>query len=241
MNIMKQQVRTTVVFTVMIAVASGLTGAFASDIFVNDSTEGNSLGSTGMMMGHITMFVTDEDGAVTSYQQSDNIIVDMGEDCALKLLFGGNGTFSGTATGTTACGDDLSDTTRSFNYIGIGNQTAGTDTAASTNVALVDEHDQVGSGFERAPATTLTFASAAGGSSGSVVLERQFTNITPGVTGSMSVTESGLFNQTGISGSGMFARQTFDAVVVDKGEALTVQWTINIGGTANALGGAEET
>lgn len=240
---MKQQVRTTVVFTVMIAVASGLTGAFASDIFVNNSIEGSSLGSTGSMMGHVTMFVTGADGSILSYVQSDNIIVDQGEDCALKLLFGGNGTFAGTlSTGTTACGSLTSDT-RSFNIIGIGNQTDGTDTALSTDAYLEDEHDDAGSGFERAVADSIVFTSAAGGSSANVVLEKQFTNTDPGTTGSMSVTESALFNSTSTLGNddGVFAVQTFDAVVVDKGEALTVQWTINIGGTANALGGSEET
>ena len=40
-------------------------------------------------------------------------------------------------------------------------------------------------------------------------------------------------------GNGMFARQTFADVTVGDGESLTVEWTINIGGTGTFAGGEE--
>lgn len=231
---MQQQVRTIGLFGAVLAIASGLTGAYASGLFDNSEFD-SSLYQTGLIMGHVTLTVADENGNIVDYRQSDNVIVNQGEDCAAMLLFGGNGTYIGSGS-TGACLGD----TASFNKIAIGNGSGTVNFALESDNELRTEHNMTSTGFTRAQDTTPVFTAATGvsgtgGSAGAqVVLSNEFTLSTTDVSGtSLDVTESGLFNNTSAGSDGMFAHQTFAAVTVDDTESLTVEWTINIGGTGS--------
>ena len=240
---MQQQVRTTVIFGAIVALASGLTGAYASGLFVDDGFEASSLTQTSFMTGHLELTVRDADGIIQAYRQSDNIIVDSGEDCAAMLLFGRNGTAAAPAgTSTTACWHG----TESFDVIAIGNRTGSADDGATANNSddlLFNEHNATANtiGFERTRVAAPVFTAAGAGTAASVVLSNDFTlNAGPLSTTSAVVDESGLFNSTTALANGMFAHQTFSAVTVDNTESLTVEWTINIGGTGTLTEVGEE-
>jgi hypothetical protein len=82
--------------------------------------------------------------------------------------------------------------------------------------------------------TTATSSEAA-----SVVMSSTFTNNNGVGNTAINVNESGLFNMTDgdINNDAMFARQVFSTITLNPGDSLTVQWTINVGGTGTITGG----
>ena len=236
---MQQNIRTMGLFGAIIAIASGLTGVYAAEVFVSDGNEPLLLQS-GQVLGHVTLTVKDADGLINEYRQFDNVIVNNGEDCATMLLFGRNGT---GWSGTNACGGE----TRSFNVIAIGNGTSITSAFDEDDSALFTEHNGTSGanpiGFERAADSDVVMTAATSSTAAQAVISNEFTlaipgNYAPGTT-SIDVTESGLFNSTVAESVGMFAGQSFTAVTVDDTESLTVEWTINLGGTTTFTGPEE--
>jgi len=217
---------TTLVLGVALAVVAGL---FSSTIFglVGTKTDTQTNPSAvAMMTGHVETVVTDALGNVKEYRQSDNLIVNQGENCVLKMLFGANGGAS-VGDGTNTCTGAI---TSGFRVIAIGNSSA---PATNDQTSLINEYNATSgnAALARKTATliTLTNSTATSGiSQATALLEATFTN--GGTT--QSVTESGLFNDTNTSIDGMFARQQFTAVSLNNGDSLTVRWTVNIGGTS---------
>ena len=61
-----------------------LAGILATQgLYTNNPTSTAAFG----FLGHVTTIVTDENGQIKAYQQSDNVIVDTGVDCAADILF----------------------------------------------------------------------------------------------------------------------------------------------------------
>ena len=231
-------------FGTVVAIAAGLISAYGLPEFsANESSF-----AAAQMLGHVTMKHLDANGNVIGYQQSDNIIVDRGESCVLKQVFGttADGTIVATDGGLTDdCGADLFSDPGVFDVIAIGN---GTGVAAAGDTALNSEHNVTGtgSGLERDESASTTKTYSDGVDSAQVVLSAQFTN-SYGAGLSYDVTESGIFNSTGTPTGAtvdpntmLFAHQTFTPITLDNGESLTVEWTVNIGGTTT-LGGSEPT
>ena len=48
----------------------------------------NSIKSTAGFVGHITLTAVDEDGNIVAYRQTDNTIINTGDDCILEEIFG---------------------------------------------------------------------------------------------------------------------------------------------------------
>lgn len=221
---MKTDKRTLFLGVALVIVAGLFTANVSGLMSVKATPIAKTMGANGAYMtGHVTTILTDSDGNVKQYRQSDNVITNNGENCVSKLLFqaaGGSGLGSGT--GTSVCTGALS---HAWDIIAVG---TGTGKANGTDYVLGTELTT--NGFQRAAATTKTFTNSSGSgatSSAQVVLAKTFTN-----TGtSVQVAESGLFNNTSANTNGMFARQNFTAITVANGDSLTVQWTINIGGT----------
>jgi hypothetical protein len=223
---------TTILFGVSLAVVAGL---FGSGIFGLTITKADqaSLGTTGLFTGHVTTTLTDSEGNIKEYRQSDNLIVNQGENCALKLLFQAVPSQAGNSvcTGSNTIG---------FRYIEIGNVSASqSGTPASplaTDVRLYGSHNNTGNagnnpGLLRKEATTITWTnSTLSSGQAQVVMAATFTN---SGTSSKTVNESGLFNNTAANfqTDGMFARQVFSTITMAPSDSLTVQWTINVGGT----------
>lgn len=209
---------TIVVIAAVIATGAGFLGySFAS----NQPSPNQSLITSAMMNGHIQLIVTDSDGQIKAYRQTDNAITTKAENCVAKVLF--KGPSSGTGAGCTGA------LTNPFTYIAVG-----TSSASETNTNTDLGTELAASGLSRALATTVTITNSTtggtGSSSASVAISKAFS-----VTGSQTVTEAGLFNDTlaNANTDAMFARKVFTGVSVANGDTLTVSWTINIGNTTS--------
>ncbi len=202
-----------VLLSTALAMVAGMFGAQISGIFDESGTD--VANSTGFAVGHVIMYTTDsETGVIKEYRQSDNLIVNNGENCAAKMLFrGGNATGSSVCTGAN---------TEGFNYVAIGTSSTEAEDAQNALVILATE-----TGLATPIQGSIVWTNASG--IGGAVTQITSVFINNG-TSTETITESGLFNGTSSSTSGMFARQTFTGIPVDIGDLLTVEWTITIGG-----------
>jgi hypothetical protein len=217
-----------------IAVLSGGLGLSLTDIFEDQNlvtSNAVSSGTTGFLMGQVIIEAKNADGEVIAYRQTDNEVVDDGEQCILKMLFSSNYLEAGLGRGEyttlpvntegseySACTGAL---TQAWDVIAIGTTAA---TVADKLVKLAAE--STADGLGRKVADTKTWYNGTGGSNADntkIVLKRTFTS-----TGSHTIVESGLFNSTTPGGSGMLAYQTFTGVVLTTGDSITVQWTFTV-------------
>ena len=218
-----------VAFMAVLAIGSGIGGYGLANMNTPEVIQSEPLVVPALFSGHLMVEVQDADGNIKAVREADNIITQNAEDCAMRALFSDNYN-SGTASAGSAC---LGAMTVPFTYIavgtgGVGNQEVGTEQTLATETAS--------NGLTRAPATTVTWANATGGSeadiAAQIVLSKQFT-----VTGGpQTINEAGLFNGTQGTTDSMFARKTFAGVSVDTDDTLTVQWTISIGNTTTSVG-----
>lgn len=218
-----------IVLGLALAITGGLFGANVSGLMDQKSIQSPQSGA--YMTGHVETVLTDSNGIVKEYRQSDNLITNTGENCVLRLLFQDDGAASGQGVGnvgTTVCVGGIN---APWHFIALG---TGSTTVNGTDTTLATETSALGLG--RGIATTKTWAnSTASTSTGSaqIQMERTFTNNSGG---QVTVTESGLFNETSNSNTdSMFARQVFSGIAVNNGDSLTVRWTINVGGTSFTL------
>ena len=118
-----------------LAVTSGGLGLSLTGVFDNDDgviAASNTV--TGFMMGHLTIEAHNEMCELIAYRQTDNEVVDDGEQCILRLLFQEDGRDGqGGDFGTGACTGALNG---AWDTIAIG---TGTTAAADTQVLLVNE------------------------------------------------------------------------------------------------------
>ncbi|MGY5142178.1 MAG: hypothetical protein ACW9WZ_03940 [Nitrosopumilus sp.] len=198
-----------------LGVIGGVFGLFVTGVFDTESISATYAPSTGMLMGHAIIEAHDSEGNLIAYRETDNEVVDSGEQCVLKMLFGAGGP---AAAGTTVC---TGATTQPWTTIAIGT----TNTAASdTQVQLLNETSS-SVGLTRGVATTQTWQNGTGATATQITLSKTFTN----GGSSHTITESGLFNSTTVSGSGMLARQVFSGVTLANGDSITVTWTFSVG------------
>jgi hypothetical protein len=104
---------TTLILGVALAVVAGLFSAAAFGLIGTKTDAQTSTTATGLFTGHVTTIHTDAAGNVIGYRQTDNLIVNQGENCALKLLFQA---VPGDAGNTVCAGAN----TEGFRYIAIG-------------------------------------------------------------------------------------------------------------------------
>lgn len=177
--------------------------------------------ASGFMMGHLQIETFDKDGNLKDYRQTDNAVVDDGEQCISKMLFGTTQASAGRGeyTGTSACTGAL---TGAWDVIAIGTDSTA---AADTQVILLNETAS-SDGLERGVATTKTWTNGTGSTTTKIVMSKTFTSDSPR---DHTIQESGLFNSTTVAGSGMLARQTFSGVTLSDGDSITVTWTFTVG------------
>ena len=233
-----------------IAVLSGGLGLSLTDIFEDQNLMASnavSSGTTGFLMGQVIVEARNADGEVIAYRQTDNEVVDDGEQCILKMLFAssgglldantddGRGQYLGTdnctgiltgawdviaiGVGTTGHGDAGIMATAALHDLFSGLETeCQTGINVGTNTCLADPL------LKRGIATTKTWTNGSGGTDTKIVLAKTFTSGTVA-----SITESGLFNSTTVSSGGMLSHKTFSAVSLTSGDSITVTWTFTVG------------
>ena len=197
-----------------LAVISGAFGLSVTGVFDNNDKPiiSSIVKNGGMMMGHAVIEAYDSQGNLKAFRETDNEVVDSGEQCVLKMLFGGGGP---GAAGTNVC---TGANTAPWTIIAIGTNSS---TANDFNMKLHAEEDGT---LSRGWATGITWVNGTGDTTTKITLSKTFTS-----DSTTTITESGLFNSTTIAGSGMLARQTFSGVALSNGDSITVTWTFTVG------------
>ena len=227
-----------------VAVLSGGLGLSLTEVF-DDQKPMSSNATTGFLMGQVIVEARNTDGELIAYRQTDNEVVDDGEQCILKMLFASyidpnvstnNGRGEYTSTNENNGGEDVNNAacsgilTGAWDVIAIG---VGTGITVNDKDVILDTElttSHASGTLDRKAATTKTWNNGSGLGAGDatnytkIVLKKTFT-----ASGAAEVTESGLFNSTTVAGSGMLAHQAFTAVVLADGDSITVQWTFRVG------------
>ena len=216
---------TTLILGVSLAVVAGLFGSTIFGITDSNNSAQTSASATGLITGHVITTLRDSDGNIKEYRQSDNLIVNQGENCVLKMLFSGSG---GSGTGTNVC---VGQNTAGFRIIQLGNSSQ---TVQSSDYKLGGPYNATSGVPSLVPkvATTVTWTNSTGSGSGTTAQAVLAATFTSTQTAQQTVSESGLFNSTDDSTNALFARQTFTGISMNNGDSLTVQWTINVGGSS---------
>ena len=123
-----------------------------------------------------------------------------------------------------------------WDVIAVGEGTVGGTAVTVDDNAVGLGIEVVGSGLDRANASTKTWNNGSGTCSSpgdaectSIVLKHTFT-----ASGTKTITESGLFNST-LNGTpaalhnGMLAVQTFTGIALTADDSITIQWTFTVG------------
>ena len=204
-----------------VAVLSGAMGMSVTGVF-DEPKLMTSNAATGFLVGHVEIEARNIDGDLIAYRQSDNAVVDDGEQCILKMLFGSTGQTNAGRGEYTSTGDCTGVLTGAWDVIGIGTgATAVRDDDVKLEAELVS-----GVGLDRTIATTKTWSNGTMADATKIVLKNTFTHT---ADATVAVTESGLFNSTTVAGSGMLAHQTFTAVSLTQNDSITVTWTFTVG------------
>jgi hypothetical protein len=200
-----------IVFAAAMALGMVFVSGFSQSMFVASTTDAKAASQMGIF-GHITLTATNPDGKIISYIQTDNLIVNRGENCVAETMF------NVTTMGDNACiGKGV--TTDRFTFIAIGNGTVSIDVndtklAQEVNRTQDIDPDVVSSSGTGDP----------GDSSALVTLTAEFT-----AGEAVTIEESGIFDAAGKDAGNMLARKTFNPISLAKDDKLTVEWEITIG------------
>ncbi len=209
-----------ILFAAAMALGMVSISGFSQPLFVA-STDMKAVNHMGMM-GHITLTATDQDGNILSYIQTDNLIVNVGENCVAESIFNVTtaNAFLCDGAGAHIGGNGVAD--GGFTFIAIGtNNTA----VAATDQALGNSTSEVSRIKANSTSIVDSTGTQAGGNSKAVVtLTGIFT-----ATGTPTITESGIFDKVMAADENMLARQTFTGIPLTVGDKLTVEWEITIG------------
>ena len=181
---------------------------------ISDTKPGEQVG----MLGHLTLTATTPEGKITSYIQTDNIIVNRGENCTVESLFNVETSGADECLGSGVAADG-------FTFIAIGD-------GGDIEMEMADDK-KLQNELARLQDTDPEHEDAEGaGAEGAVVTLRAV------FTADMAETidESGIFDADTDDGNdpllpdgNMLARKTFDEISLNSGDKLTVEWEITIG------------
>lgn len=202
-------------------VGAGLASAsLTTPLFLASTQTTNMEKSSVGMMGHITVIAFDADGNIKSYLQSDNQVVDQGENCVAEVLFD-----VASANATTLCSGTGSTTgshgpnANGFNFLAIGTSAA---------IVVPDQKvltTEVESRLDAGATGTVSMTDSEGqGTTKAVVTIVDTFTMGSGAT----IEEYGLFDAS--TAGNMFARQTPGPTILSGSDTLQVTWTIDVGG-----------
>jgi len=206
-----------ILFAAAMALGMVSISGFSQPLFVA-STDMKAVNHMGMM-GHITLTATDQDGNILSYIQTDNLIVNVGENCTAESLFNvtttGAEECAGAGIHTAPNGINQGVADGGFTHIAIGE---GLTVAAEEDTALALQPE-----IDRQKDNSPTVVSSLGANPTEAVVT---VSTVFEATKASSITESGIFDSA--ADGNMFARQIFDPIPLTIGDKLTVEWAITI-------------
>ena len=200
-----------IVFAAAMALGMVFVSGFSQSMFLASTPE-TKIDSNVGIFGHITLTATNPDGKIISYIQTDNLIVNRGENCVAETMF------NVTTMGDNACiGKGI--TTDRFTFIAIGNGTVSIDVSDTKLAQEVNRTQDIDPDVDSSSGTGDPGASRA-----LVTLTAEFT-----AGEAVTIEESGIFDAAGKDAGNMLARKTFDPISLAKDDKLTVEWEITIG------------
>lgn len=171
----------------------------------NEDISANSVKSTAGMLGHVTLTAMDEDGNVVAYRQTDNVVINSGDDCLLEDTFGA----------ATPCLDTSGlATTDVFDDIHIGTASA----------AFTESSTALGAWNSATAGTVGTATTASANSGASVTVTAAFFDV------NANIAEAALQNGP-LSASDKLALQQFTPISLGATDDLTIEWTVTIDGS----------
>lgn len=189
-------------------------------IYLYDSvgTEDNiAKESVNIGAGHFTVTVRDAMGVITAERQGDNAIINAGENCVAKMIFGDS-----VDAGTVVC---TGTTDEGWDFLCLDEDPAiGFDDTDMRNPA-----DEAGLATCRQAAQTWNQNSTSSTDTLSKVtlrLSTTFTNSGPGET----IQAVGVFNSSTVSTNSLFSKANFTSTLVPNGGTLTVNYDYEVGG-----------
>jgi len=200
-----------IVFAAVMALGMVFVSGFSQSMFLASTPETKVDSNVGIF-GHITLTATNPDGKIISYIQTDNLIVNRGENCVAESLF------NVTTNGDDACiGKGI--TEDGFTFIAIGN---GTVAVAANDTKLAEEVQRT-----QASDSDRVVEDSKGTDPASKAIVTMKAVFTAGED--LDIDESGIFDAAGEDAGNMLARKTFTAISLAKDDKLTVEWKIEIG------------
>jgi len=196
-------------FVAVIAVVAGLTGVTALGGISFVENDVSSMSTNVPLSGHVIIQVTDEEGNIKNYMQTDNIITANGKGCTASLLFG-----VGTCVSAASQFDNIVLSSGNF-----------PDTSATANLSGGQFTPQLLGSLASFSSTGKTeFTVATGSNTGARIDLAHTFSYTGG--SSQTVTSAALFG----TGTSVFAIKNFpSAVSLNNGDDLTVTWQITLG------------
>ena len=168
--------------------------------------------------GHYEVIVKDSLGAVTSYQQSDNDVVNSGENCVAKMIFR-----HPTNAGTTVC---TGATNAAWNYFCLDKSAA--ITPAKVEIGSIPTDSTLGPCKQ----ASITWNQNSTGTSTALskVTLRLSTVFTKTDAGSETIVGVGIANDSAISTRSFLSFANFTGVSVPQASTLTVNYDFEVGG-----------
>ena len=221
--------KTTTLIAVLAAVSAVSVGAISMNTSPSFALATGAISpEAGTMMGHVEYVLYDADNNVKSYVQSDNMVVNRGDDCVLAYVFNPS-----DSAGTDNCATN----SNGFRFIGVGNATA---TVSATATTLTDTTQTFASttndglmAMREDP--TIVFDASSNGGTATIATASPFTFVS-GVNNT-TVLSAGLFDSICTQAAGtctaaypanMFSVQSINVPVLG-GDSLSVTWTITVG------------
>ena len=158
------------------------------------------------LTGHLTLTAYNENGDIIAYRQTDNTVLNIGDNCISETIF------------TPAAGDKGCDDTSIFTDILIGTGASGGSAEGDTDPLPVTQAD-----VTITASASLTNASGTGGAV--TVLTAAFTDV------NADIDEAALRNAGTPTTGAVLAYQEFTLISLGISDDLTVEWTITIDGT----------
>lgn len=172
------------------------------------ATDYTSINSSTGITGHVILTVYDEFGNIKHYSQSDNTIVNLGENCIAEYMFNVVTACTGTAV------------TNPFNTIYLGSGTPTLTTAHGTVTVMATPRDTL---EDLAPGITVSTGAPPGdaASDAEVTIETTFTGT------ARTYTEVALGNDDSPTPD-FFAYQNMADATVGSSDSVKVTWVITI-------------
>ena len=195
----------------LLSVMVFIVGFVSATALAPSVTTAQVMDSTSFMVGHIEVQLTDAAGNVKHYQQTDNVVTDKGNECALRNLLGTLTTINPPAGALCT----TPSTTKIFEFIAFGDDATG---------ALVGQTDLIGA------QTGIKVADTKQWDVGNEKAILKLQCIIPAciLVAGDKVHETGIYDDVLGKGTGnMLARQGLNPITVSAGDTLNITWTID--------------